>query len=216
MNYKAVFFDFDYTLGDATEAIYGGFCYAFQVLGYPKPKLDDVRHTVGYMLSDAFSLLTGNSDPATVEKFRELFRTHGGEVQADQTVMFPGAVDLLTALHEGGVRVGVVSSKRSVSLLNTLDKKGIRGLFDYVVGGELVCAPKPDPEGLNAGMAAVGAAAGDTLYCGDTVIDAETAKRAGVDFAAVLNGTTGAAAFEVWPSVHVAPDLIELRGWLGI
>ena len=36
MEYQAVLFDFDYTLGDATESIYEGHCYAFEKMGYPK------------------------------------------------------------------------------------------------------------------------------------------------------------------------------------
>ena len=33
MNFKAVFFDFDYTLADGTEAIVAGFRYAFGRMG---------------------------------------------------------------------------------------------------------------------------------------------------------------------------------------
>ena len=43
MDYKAVFFDFDYTLGDATEAIVAGFQYAFAKMGLPEPEREAVR-----------------------------------------------------------------------------------------------------------------------------------------------------------------------------
>ena len=46
--------------------------------------------------------------------------------------------------------------------------------------------------------------------------DAQTAQAAGTDFCAVLNGTTPAAAFAPYPSVHIAPDLPDLRRWLGL
>ena len=59
-------------------------------------------------------------------------------------------------------------------------------------------------------------AEGQVLYCGDTVIDAEAAQRAGVRFCPVLNGVTPAEAFAPYPWEHVASDLIELRRWLGI
>ena len=45
---------------------------------------------------------------------------------------------------------------------------------------------------------------------------AQTAQAAGTDFCAVLNGTTPAAAFAPYPSVHIAPDLPDLRRWLGL
>ncbi len=37
MKYDAVIFDFDYTLGDATEAIYAGFVHGLTAMGYPAP-----------------------------------------------------------------------------------------------------------------------------------------------------------------------------------
>ena len=46
MDYKAVIFDFDYTLGDATDAIFAGFRHGFSVMGYPEPDRETVRHTV--------------------------------------------------------------------------------------------------------------------------------------------------------------------------
>ena len=65
-------------------------------------------------------------------------------------------------------------------------------------------------------MKALGLEPGACLYCGDTVIDAQTAQRAGCEFAAVLNGTTPAASFSPYPAVHIAPDLVELKTWLGV
>ena len=51
---------------------------------------------------------------------------------------------------------------------------------------------------------------------GDTVLDAQAAQQAGVDFAAVLNGTTPAEEFQNLPHVHIAPDLNDLRAFLGL
>ena len=42
------------------------------------------------------------------------------------------------------------------------------------------------------------------------MLDAEAAQRAGVDFAAVLNGTTPGEDFAPWPCVQNARDLPEL------
>lgn len=216
MKYQAVFFDFDYTLGDATASIYEGFVYAFGQMGYPRPGLEEVRRTVGYVLEDAFTLLTGEADPARQAEFRHWFQEMVGETQAEKTVMLPGAEALLRALWDAGVKVGVVTSKRGATLRKILTRYGLLEGMSYTVGGEAVGLPKPDPEGLNRGIAALGLAPAQVLYCGDTVIDAETARRAGVDFAAVLNGTTPAGDFTDYPSVHISPDLLDLRAWLGL
>ena len=214
MRYQAALFDFDYTLGDATASIYEGFRYGFEQMGYPIPAVETVRGTVGRLLEDAFTDLTGETDPVKRAEFYRLFVSHVEHIQAETTVLLPGAEDLLRFLHENGVKLGVVSSKRSAILKETLRAKGVLELFDYVVGGEQVKEPKPHPQGLNEGIAALGVDKSRVLYCGDTTIDAGTAQNAGVDFCAVLCGTTPAPAFDAFPYVHIAPDLMDLKNWL--
>ena len=212
--YDAVLFDFDYTLGDATASIYEGFRHGFSQMGYPVPTVDAVRGTVGRLLEDAFTDLTGEADRGKRKEFYCLFVGHVEHIQAETTVLLPGAEDLLRTLHAKGVKLGVVSSKRSGILKETLEALGVLNCFAYIVGGEQVQAPKPDPQGLNEGIAALGADKARVLYCGDTTIDAGTAQNAGVDFCAVMEGVTPQAAFAPYPHVHIAPDLKDLKAWL--
>ena len=174
MKYRAICFDFDYTLGDSTDSIVAGFQYGFTRLGWPAPDRETVRRTVGYLLEDAYTLLTGDRDPEHRAAFRPLFLEASMERQRRETTLFPGAPELLREL------------KRH----------------------------KPDPEGLLAAMSRLGAGPEETLFCGDTVLDAGAAQNAGTEFAAVLNGTTPASAFREWPHVHIAPDLWDLKRWL--
>ena len=55
-----------------------------------------------------------------------------------------------------------------------------------------------------------------TPLLSDTVIDAQAAKSAGVDFCAVLNGTTPGEAFDGYTHVHIAQDLWDVKKWLGV
>lgn len=216
MNYQAVLFDFDYTLGDATDSIYEGYCYGFEKMGYPRPELEEVRRTVGHILEDGFTMITGETAEAKRQEFRSWFQKKVEGRQAQLTRLFPGAEELLRTLHGRGIKVGIVTSKRVSTLRDILRRFELLELMDFTTGGELVKKPKPDPEGLNAAIEAVGVERERVLYCGDTTIDAATAKNAGVDFAAVLNGTTPGVELEAYPHVHIAPDLVELKGWLGV
>lgn len=216
MNFKAVFFDFDYTLGDATESILAGFTHAFARMGLPRPEEEAVRGTVGYLLRDAYPMLTGDHDPARLEEFLRLFRERSHPLQVATVKLFPGARELLETLHAAGTRLGVVSSKGNEALNAVLNKLALADLLDYAVGGDMVTRAKPDPEGLVLGMAHLGLAPDEVLYCGDTILDAEAAQRAGAHFCAVLNGTTPAEAFAPYPCDHIAPELMELQSWLGL
>ncbi len=218
MQYQAVFFDFDYTLGDCTPAIVAGFRYAFERMGWPEPGYDQVRHTVGFTLEDGYTALTGDAAAENRARFRELYTEKAGPMQVETAQLCPGALELLTALSRAGVPVGVVSTKRSDTLKAILEARGALGLLASVTGGDQVNKPKPDPEGLLAAIAAQGLTPEQVLYCGDTTIDAQTAQGAGAHFCAVLNGTTGAEDFLAarLPCEHIAPDLWDLKQWLGL
>lgn len=214
MSYSGVFFDFDYTLGDATEAIVAGFLYGLHTMGYPLPTREEIRHTVGFVLKDGFTNITGETDEAKREEFSRLYRLICTPAQIATAVLCPGARELLEALHAKGVKLAVVSSKPGPILEKIFERQGVSHLFDFIIGADAVKKPKPDPAGILAALEVTGLEKGNILYCGDTVIDAEAAKNAGVDFCPVLNGTTPAEAFDVWPKVHLAPTLDDLRQWL--
>lgn len=218
MQYKAVFFDFDFTLGDCSEAIVAGFRYAFSKMGLPEPGYEAVRRTVGMPLEEEYTFLSGDPDPEHRARFRTLYTEKAGPMQAETAVLCSGAWELLDALHQAGITAGVVSTKRTDTLLSILEARGVAPLFASITGGDRVTRPKPDPEGLLSAIAAQGLSPEQVLYCGDTVIDAETAQRAGASFCAVLNGTTSAEDFAGagFPMAYVAPDLWDLKNWLGL
>lgn len=213
-HYKAVCFDFDYTLGDSTESIVAGFTSACPRLGHPAPDRESIRRTVGFMLEDSFTMLTGDSDPEHRATFRKYFLEVAMERQRRETTLFPGAVELLRGLKERGVLCGIVSSKRGDTIRIIMDRYEVGDCLELIVGSHDVQHHKPHPEGLLWAMERLGVKREEILFCGDTAIDAETAKNAGCDFAAVLNGTTPAEGFADWPHVHIAPDLGELAQWL--
>jgi len=216
LNYRAVLFDFDYTLGDATGSIYEGYCYGFAQMGLPAPDLEGVRRTVGYLLEDGFTMLSGETDPARRGEFRSWFQQKVEGRQAQMTRLLPGARELLRVLHGSGVKTGIVTSKRLTTLRTILERFSLLDALDFTIGCEAVELPKPDAQGIMLAMEALAVSRQETLYCGDTVIDAGTAQNAGVDFAAVLNGITPAEDFAPYPKVYIAPDLLELRRWLDL
>ena len=216
MKFKAVLFDFVYTLGDATESIVAGFRHAFAEMGLPEPTEAAIRSTVGYLLKDEYTMLTGDSDPERQETFVRLFQEVCRPMQPRTTRLLPGARELLEALKKEGVPMGIITSKRDSALQAVLEALNIRDMFALTISGDQVHAPKPDPAGLLRAMETLGVAGDEVLYCGDTVLDAGTAQRAGTHFAAVTTGTTPAGDFADYPCDHVARDLTDLKAWLGL
>ena len=208
--YRAICFDFDYTLGDSTDSIVAGFQYGFAKLGHPIPDRETVRGTIGYLLEDAYTLLTGDEDGDRRAQFRAYFLEVAKPRQREETTLFPGAAELLRELHSRGVRLGIVSTKSGDTIAYIMDRYGLGDCLEVILGSYDVTRHKPHPEGLLTAMERMGVPPEAFLYCGDTVLDAEAAQRAGVDFMAVLNGTTPAEDFLPWPCLYTARDLKEL------
>ena len=214
--FQAVCFDFDYTLGDCTDSIVAGFQHGLTGLGWPAPDRETVRGTIGYMLEDSYAMLTGDHDPEHQAQFRALFSEVAVERQRKETTLFPGAAELLRGLQAKGIKAAIVSTKRGDTIEIIMDNLGLGDTVEMVVGSADVKRPKPDPEGLLTTMERLGVSPEETLFCGDTVLDAGAAKNAGCHFAAVLNGITPAEAFAGFPCDHIAPDLWDLARWLGV
>ncbi|MGN0968115.1 MAG: HAD family hydrolase [Oscillospiraceae bacterium] len=214
MKYRAVLFDFDYTLGDSTKPIVESYTVGLTSMGWPVPDREAVRRTVGYTLEDGYTMLTGDTDEEHRREFFHRFKAHAAAIMVKDTVLCPGASEVLDWLRETGVPAGIVSTKGGDVLDGIFKNQGLRDRLTLIVGGQDVTKAKPDPEGLNLAVERLKEDKSVILFCGDTVIDAETARRAGVDFCAVLNGTTPAEAFDEYPHAHIAPDLADLLHWL--
>lgn len=214
--YKCVCFDFDYTLGDSTDAIVAGFRYGLTRLGWPEPDREAVRATIGYLLEDAYTILTGDADEDHRRAFRPLFTQVAQPRQRTESVLFPGGQELLEALYAQGIKLGLISTKRSDILEDIMKRYGLLEKLSLVIGSDRVTRHKPDPEGLLLALEKLELRREELLFCGDTVLDAGAAQAAGVDFCAVLNGTTPASAFQDLPHVHISPDLWDLKNWLEV
>lgn len=192
MDYKAVFFDFDYTLGDATEAIVAGFQYAFAKMGLPEPEREAVRRTIGMMLEDEYTVLTGRQRPGKPRPLPEAVHREGRPPPGGEHPALPRRGGAAHRPAPAGHPRRHRQHQKDRHPPGRAAGPGRGPPAHLHRGGDQCAAPKPDPQGLLASVNALGLAPAEVLFCGDTTIDGETARRAGTHFCAVLNGTTGA------------------------
>ena len=185
--YKAYLFDFDYTLSD-----------------------ESIKRTIGKTLEESFTILTGIDDKETLAAYRKEYVAQADRLMTANTVLFPETLDVLSRLKERGARIGIISTKYRYRIMELLGKKLPEGFLDIIVGGEDVKTPKPSPEGLTFAISHLGLEVAEVLYCGDSTVDAETARNAGVDFAGVLHGMTTREELEAYPHVNIMTSLDEL------
>lgn len=214
MKYRALIFDFDYTLGDTTASIAASINYALACLGYPPSSEAAIRRTIGYSLQEAFRMLTGDKDEEKEEKFFDYFQIKADEVMTADARLFPNAEHIL---REWGAKIpiGIVSTKHRFRITDILKKFSLLSCVPVVVGNEDVSFEKPHPEGVWKAASLLGCPREEALYVGDSVVDAEASQRAGVDFCAVLTGTCTREMFSAFPSVCIADDLFEFEKFLN-
>ena len=211
--YRLYLFDFDYTLVNSEPAILKCFHITLQKLGYGDRTDDVLRVTIGLPMVEAVKKILPTDDEEEAKAFVRAYTPEADRYMTPGTHFFPDTLDVLRALRARGARIGIISSKTRSRIQEKFDETGTSDLIDRIIGIEDVKAPKPAPEGIEAALRAFGAARQQTLYVGDSVVDAGAAQQAAVPFAAVLTGASPAAAFDSYPDVAICQNL---RGLLTL
>lgn len=209
-HYGIYLFDFDYTLADSSAGIVMCFRKVLTSNGFTGISDEAIKKTIGKTLEDSFEVLTGVTDKTSLAAYKEEYRREADAHMTPNTKLFPETKEVLTELKKRGAKIGIISTKYRYTIEELLDREFSQGFFDIVVGGEDVAAPKPSPEGLLYALARLTGKTENTLYIGDSVIDAKTAVAGGTDFFGVLHGTTSRKELAAYPHVEIAEDLTAL------
>lgn len=209
--YKAVIFDFDYTLGDSTNGIVLSINHALEKLNLKTQDTKTIQKTIGLSLKDTLFELSGIQDKEAVRKFTRYFKEKADEVMVDNTRFYEGTLEMLEKLGNDGRLLGIVTTKYHYRIEQILARNNAINVIDVIVGGDDVKREKPDPEGLLAAIEKLNISKDQVLYVGDSIVDAKTARSAGVDFVAVLTGTTKREEFLNYAHVAVEESVRELH-----
>jgi phosphoglycolate phosphatase len=114
-----------------------------------------------------------------------------GEAIDVHTRLYPGAVAAVERLRADGAAVGICTNKPEGLAICLLDRLGISGLFDAVVGADTLPVRKPDPAPYRETVARAGGDTTRSLLIGDTETDQKTAAAAGVPCILVGFGPEG-------------------------
>jgi phosphoglycolate phosphatase len=185
---KAVIFDLDGTLIDSAPDIHAA---ANRMLVDEGCAVLDLATITSFI---------GNGLPKLVERVmqaRGIDLARHGELSArvldyynaassDLTVLYPGVEAMLKQLHAAGYRLGLCTNKPEAPARAILADFRLDHLFDAVIGGDSLNVKKPDAAPLLATGVALGA--DGIIYVGDSEVDAETARAAGLPFALFTEG----------------------------
>ena len=102
--------------------------------------------------------------------------------------LYPGAREALTALSEAGATLAVWSNKPQHLCEKVFADLGLTASFAAVVGTSADVPLKPDTTGLDRALALAGSDVAHACFVGDSDLDYEAARRAGVPYIMVAHG----------------------------
>lgn len=184
-NIDTIIFDLDGTLLDTVDDLSDSVNYALSFFNYPLKTKEDVRLAVG----NGITKLMERTSPkgANIEGLLEKFKEYYINIKVSKTHPYEGITELLEALKNKGIKTGVLSNKfdRGTKLHTEMFFKG---LIDYAQGEDSIngILPKPNPFGLYKVMDILKSE--NCLFVGDSEVDIQTAKNAGVPCISVLWG----------------------------
>ena len=124
-----------------------------------------------------------------LDSFKSYYQDYYTLHQKDTTAPYPGIVDALKKLKRNGVKIAVLSNKPHFDVLKILDYYFPDVCFDYALGKKPENQIKPSIDGIIEIEKALGIfEKEDILYVGDTNVDMQTARNAGLKMCACLWG----------------------------
>jgi phosphoglycolate phosphatase len=127
---------------------------------------------------------TADSHAWALQHFLDYYKEH----KLDNTRFYPGVDQTLRRLHAAGIRLAILTNKPVGASIAIIDGLGASALFDRIYGGNSFPEKKPHPIGVDTLVSELAIPRENTLMVGDSRVDVETARNAGIACAGVRFG----------------------------
>jgi phosphoglycolate phosphatase len=185
---RALIFDLDGTLVESLPGIAASLNRALTLHGLPGHGDAAVR---GFIGDGARMLVTRALGPGALVHIESTLRCFAADYAVSWqlgTRPYEGISDLLADLRQRGVPLAVLSNKPHAFTTEIVAKLFPEHTFAAVLGNREGLPHKPDPSGALELAAILGIAPENCILIGDSTMDLETARRAGMPSIAVTWG----------------------------
>jgi phosphoglycolate phosphatase len=132
------------------------------------------------LVSSVYDILGVPVSPERLSEDTARYLEHYAEEPVHDSVLYRDARPALEQLAAHGVRLGICTNKNEGLAVRVLTELAVDHFFSTVVGGDSLAVRKPEPEHLLTAVRNLDLPAAQTLFVGDSRIDAECARRADV------------------------------------
>lgn len=211
---NAIVFDLDGTLLNTLDDLKDSTNFALQSCGFPERSYDEVRRFVGNGIRKLIERAVPADAPVEkVSECYEAFCEHYKHNMENKTAEYSGISDMLKALYEAGYKMAIVTNKADFAaqaLCGDLFGKYIKTVVGSVDGRP----NKPAPDGVYYALSQMGVSKEETVFIGDSDVDMQTAKNAGMDAIGVLWGFRDLADLQKVGVKTTVSDTEELKNLL--
>lgn len=169
-------FDLDGTLLDTLLDLNHAVNYSLKKFGFPTRSLDETRCFVGNGLKTLISLSLPQAARAQVDSVLAEMKLYYADHCCEETRPYCGISELLKELKRDGHQIAIASNKAN-SMVQTLRQKFFSDTVDFAIGETSELRRKPFPDMVFAAMKLLGS---EAIYIGDSEVDIQTAKSAGI------------------------------------
>lgn len=208
---RLLVFDLDGTLIDSRLDLVHSVNAMLRHFGRPELNGEVIASYVGdgapVLVRRALVADGGEGDEAFLRSALEYFLGYYRVHKLDHTTVYEGIPETLTALASAsnGVRrqMAVLSNKPVRPSQDIVRALGLGGYFTHVYGGNSFATKKPDPLGVETILRESGVAAAEALMIGDSSIDVQTGRNAGMWTCGVTYGFAPKTLKDMVPDVIV-------------
>ena len=174
---KTILFDLDGTLLNSIDDITDSLNHVLRKKGYKEQTTERVKTLLGHGSHQLIKSM-GVDDKDLEEMYRSYLDKYSQNL-VKRSRLYLGLFDILKALKEKGYKLGIVTNKDN-SFVKYIERILMPGIFDFTIGSTNEEERKPSPVMIDMAIKYLGANKTETVYVGDSEVDAETARNAGI------------------------------------
>ncbi|MEE9614997.1 MAG: HAD-IA family hydrolase [Thermodesulfobacteriota bacterium] len=206
-----IVFDLDGTLIDSSGDIAWAANMTLKSMGYGQLGPGEIKECIGWGIRPLLEKMMPEEPARRIDEAREVFLKFYGEHLVVNTRPYPGVVDTIEHFSGRDKKMAIVTNKPIGLTRKILDELRLASFFMEVLGGDSVEHKKPHPEPLLKVIKSAGVKVPRTVFVGDSSVDCEAGRGAGVEVIGAAYGFRGRRELEEAGCRHIIEEMAELK-----
>ena len=222
LNYQIVSFDLDGTLVDTAVEIAEATNRALEEHGIERRTLAEIKTHIGQgtheLMRSVFAQFAAQQpDRAAAIRFEDVMaslQAHYGDTAGTVAAPYEGVPEALESLQRARVRLACVTNKELRYARSVLLNTRLGDFFSLTLGGDSLPFKKPHASVLQYAVTTLQGELQSTAHVGDSHIDVEAARNAGVSAWAVPYGYNAGVPIAAANPERIFPTLLQLAAYV--